>query len=136
MSDFDLLVVGRPSVDVMFSGLKEWPALGNDVEADGLGVSAGTAFNTPAAASRLGLRVAFVATIGNDAWSDLIHAEWASEDLPEDFLLVEERPLPGVQGARDLVRPSGERLLVLAVAAPVRDEPAVAVVVHRDRDPR
>ena len=98
-SGFDLLVVGRPSVDVMFSGLKAWPALGHEVEAQGLGVSAGTAFNTPAAAARLGLRVALVATIGDDAWSRLIHAEWTSEGLPEDFLVVEDRPLPSVSVA-------------------------------------
>ena len=28
MSGFDLLDAGRPSVDVMFSGSKEWPVLG------------------------------------------------------------------------------------------------------------
>ena len=50
---FDLVVVGRPSVDVMFSGLHEWPALGKDIESDGLGVCAGTSFNTPAAANRI-----------------------------------------------------------------------------------
>lgn len=99
MSAFDLLVVGRPSVDVMFSGLQEWPVLGKDIEADGLGISAGTAFNTPAAANRLGLRVAFVATIGDDLWSRMIRAEWTKEGLPDDFLVVEDRPLPGVSVA-------------------------------------
>ena len=54
---FDLLGVGHPSVDLMFSGLDTWPELGRDIDAGGLGVSAGTSFNTPAAANRLGLRV-------------------------------------------------------------------------------
>lgn len=96
---FDLLAVGRPSVDVVFTGLGEWPSLGKDVEADGLGVCAGTSFNTPAAANRLGLRVAYVATIGNDVWSRMIADEFRAEELPEDFLRVEERPLPGVSVA-------------------------------------
>ena len=52
---FDLFVVGRPSIDVMFSGLHGWPQLGNDIESDGLGWCAGTSFNTPAAANRIGL---------------------------------------------------------------------------------
>jgi sugar/nucleoside kinase (ribokinase family) len=99
MSAFDLFVVGRPSVDVMFSGLEAWPEVGKDIEADGLGVSAGTAFNTPAAANRLGLRVAFVATIGDDLWSRMIAAEWANEGLPDDFLVVEDHPLPAVSVA-------------------------------------
>jgi sugar/nucleoside kinase (ribokinase family) len=96
---FDLLVVGRPSVDVMFAGLPEWPALGKDVECDGFGVCAGTAFNTPAAANRIGLRVAYVATLGNDRWSRIIREEFDAEGLPSDFLEIEERPLPGVSVA-------------------------------------
>ncbi|MBI3647701.1 MAG: carbohydrate kinase family protein [Actinobacteria bacterium] len=99
---FDLLVAGRPSVDVMFSGLHEWPALGKDIEADGLGVCAGTSFNTPAAANRIGLRVAYVATIGNDVWSRIIRDEFEAERLPTDFLEVEGRPLPGISVALNL----------------------------------
>ncbi len=99
---FDLLVVGRPSVDVMFSGLPEWPALGNDVEAEGLGVCAGTSFNTPAVANRIGLRVAYVATVGDDVWSRMIRDEFEAERLLTDFLEVEDRPLPGVSVALNL----------------------------------
>jgi sugar/nucleoside kinase (ribokinase family) len=99
---FDLLVAGRPSVDVMFSGLQEWPALGKDIEADGLGVCAGTSFNTPAAANRIGLRVAYVATVGNDVWSRMIRDEFEAEGLPTDFLQVEDRPLPGISVALNL----------------------------------
>jgi sugar/nucleoside kinase (ribokinase family) len=51
---FDLVVAGRPSLDLIFSGLHEWPALGKDIES-GLGVCAGTSFNTPAAANRIGM---------------------------------------------------------------------------------
>jgi sugar/nucleoside kinase (ribokinase family) len=72
---FDLVAAGRPSLDVIFSGLHEWPALGKDIESDGLGVCAGRSFNTPAAANRIGMRVAYVATVGNDPWSRLIRVE-------------------------------------------------------------
>ncbi|HET9724302.1 MAG TPA: carbohydrate kinase family protein, partial [Actinomycetota bacterium] len=99
MTDWDLLVAGRPSVDVMFSGLEAWPALGRDVVADGLGVCAGTSFNTPAAAHRLGLRVAYVAMVGNDRWSRVVRDEWELEGLPTDFLEVEDRPMPFVSVA-------------------------------------
>jgi sugar/nucleoside kinase (ribokinase family) len=99
---FDLLVSGRPSVDLMFSGLHEWPALGKDIEADGLGVCAGTSFNTPAAANRIGLRVAYVATLGNDMWSRMIRGEFDAEGLPTDYLEVEEQPLPGISVAFNL----------------------------------
>ena len=56
----------------MFSGLPQWPELGRDLDAGGLGVCAGASFNTPAAANRLGLRVGYIALIGNDLWSRLI----------------------------------------------------------------
>jgi sugar/nucleoside kinase (ribokinase family) len=96
VSAYDLFVVGRPSVDVMFAGLEQWPRLGNDVDADALGVCAGTSFNTPAAANRIGLRVAYVAEIGNDVWSRMIHDEFEAEGLSTEFLVAEDRPLPAV----------------------------------------
>jgi sugar/nucleoside kinase (ribokinase family) len=102
VSAWDLLVVGRPTVDVMFAGLPEWPALGKDVDADGFGLCAGTTFNTPAAANRLGLRVAYVATLGNDTLSRLILEEFESEGLPTDFVEIEDRPLPAISVALNL----------------------------------
>jgi sugar/nucleoside kinase (ribokinase family) len=96
---FDLMVVGRASVDVIFSGLPEWPALGKDIESGDLGVCAGTSFNTPAAANRIGMRVGYVATLGNDAWSRLIRGEFAAEGLADDFLEILDRPLPAVSVA-------------------------------------
>lgn len=99
---FDLLVAGRASVDVIFTGLERWPALGEDIETDGLGVCAGTSFNLPAAANRIGLRVGFITTIGNDIWSRMIHEEFDAEGLPTDFLEVQDRPLPGVSVALNL----------------------------------
>ena len=96
---FDLMVAGSPSVDVIFSGLPEWPALGQDIESGHLGVCAGTSFNTPAAANRIGMRVAYVATVGNDPWSRLIRDEFGAEGLATDFLEIQDRPLPAVSVA-------------------------------------
>jgi sugar/nucleoside kinase (ribokinase family) len=91
--EFDLLAVGRPSVDVIFSGLSEWPRLGLDVDAAGLDACAGTSFNTPAAAHRLGLRVGYVALVGSDSWSQVVLREFDAEGLPTDFLRVADHPL-------------------------------------------
>jgi sugar/nucleoside kinase (ribokinase family) len=96
---FDIFISGRPSVDVMFSHLVEWPALGKDVDAGGLGVCAGTSFNTPAAANRLGMRVAYAAAIGSDVWSGLVREEFRTEGLPTQFLHVVDRPLPFISVA-------------------------------------
>ena len=102
MSAYDLFIVGRPSVDVMFSELEQWPELGNDIEAAGLGVCAGTSFNTPAAANRIGLRVAYVAEIGNDVWSAMISDEFEAESLPTEFLARHDTPLPAVSVALNM----------------------------------
>ncbi|MFL5768408.1 MAG: carbohydrate kinase family protein [Actinomycetota bacterium] len=96
---FDLLGVGHPSVDLMFSGLQTWPELGRDVDAGNLGVSAGTSFNTPAAANRLGLRVGYISIVGNDVWSGLTREEYEKESLPTDLLRVVDRPMPFVSVA-------------------------------------
>src|SRR5258708_3053320 len=93
------MVAGRPSLDVIFSGLPEWPALGRDIESGQLGVCAGTSFNTPAAVNRMGMRVAYVATVGNDPWSRLIRDEFGAEGLSTDFLEMQDRPLPGISVA-------------------------------------
>jgi sugar/nucleoside kinase (ribokinase family) len=83
----------------MFSGLGSWPELGRDVEASGLGVCAGTSFNTPAAANRLGMRVGYIAMVGDDRWSRIVRDEWEAEGLPTDFLRVEHRSMPFVSVA-------------------------------------
>jgi sugar/nucleoside kinase (ribokinase family) len=135
-SVFDVFVTGRPSADVMFSGLGEWPALGRDIDAAGLGVCAGTSFNTPAAANRLGMRVAYAAEVGDDVWSRLVLSEFEAERLPKDFLLVAERPLPFVSVALNL---DGDRGFVTYYAPdPVDDErlAAHAVDVLRSIDAR
>jgi sugar/nucleoside kinase (ribokinase family) len=97
--EFDVLAVGRPSVDVIFSGLSEWPRLGLDVDAAGLAACAGTSFNTPAAAHRLGLRVGYIALVGNDPWSQIVLREFDAEGLPTEFLQVADHPLPFVSVA-------------------------------------
>jgi sugar/nucleoside kinase (ribokinase family) len=96
---FDMLVAGHPSLDIMFSGLQQWPELGRDVDAAGAGVCAGTSFNTPAAANRLGLRVGYISMIGDDVWSRLVREEFDAEQLPTDFLRMVDRPLPFVSVA-------------------------------------
>jgi len=96
---YDLLVVGRPTCDVIFTGMSKWPEPGRENYASGLNVSAGGAFNFSAAASRLGLSVAFGGLIGNDVWSRYVREQFAGEGVSTEFLQVIERPLPAVSVA-------------------------------------
>jgi sugar/nucleoside kinase (ribokinase family) len=99
---WDVLVIGHPSIDIMFAGLPEWPQVGKDVWAERFGICAGTSFNTPAAANRLGLRVGYISMVGNDLWSRMVRDEYEAERLPTDFLLVRDRPMPFVSVAMNL----------------------------------
>ena len=93
---YDVLVIGRPTCDVIFTGLSNWPEPGRENYASGLKVSAGGAFNFSAAASRLGLSVAFAGLIGNDVWSRFVREQFAGEGVSTEFLYVIDRPLPAV----------------------------------------
>ncbi|MDQ3766050.1 MAG: carbohydrate kinase family protein [Actinomycetota bacterium] len=96
---YDVLVVGRPTCDVIFTGLSKWPEPGRENYASGLKVSAGGAFNFSAAASRLGLSVAFGGLLGNDVWSRFVREQFAGEGVSTEFLHVIDRPLPAVSVA-------------------------------------
>lgn len=96
---YDLLVAGRPSVDLIFADLVAWPALGADIHSKRLEVTAGASFNTPAAGNRLGMKVAYVSTVGDDLWGRTIQAEMLREGLSMEFLRVAQQPLPAVSAA-------------------------------------
>jgi sugar/nucleoside kinase (ribokinase family) len=92
---YDVVVPGRPSCDLIFSSLAEWPALGREVYADGFSVHAGAHLNTAAALARLGLSVAFVATVGDDRWGELVLEELRAEGLSDAYVRVlAEAPTP------------------------------------------
>lgn len=93
---YDVLVIGRPSCDLVFTGLPSWPSVGRETFARDLTVSAGGAFNAVAALQRLTLRPGLVGIIGNDPWSQLCLAAIRSEGVSTDLLLVLDRPLPSV----------------------------------------
>jgi sugar/nucleoside kinase (ribokinase family) len=87
---FDVVVPGRPSCDLVFSSLREWPRLGREVYADAVSVHAGAHFNTAAALTRLGLRVAFVAVVGPDPFGDVVLRDLRAEGLSDEYVRVLE----------------------------------------------
>jgi sugar/nucleoside kinase (ribokinase family) len=93
---YDVLVIGRPSCDLIFTDLSGWPNVGQELFAQGLTVSAGGAFNVVAALHRLGLRPGLVGIIGSDSWSQLCLNAIRAEGVPTDLLLMLDRPLPSV----------------------------------------
>jgi len=95
-STFEVLVVGRPSWDLVFTSLPGWPILGREIFAQGLSVSPGGTFNGVAALARLGVHVGMIGTVGNDEWSQLSLAAMRSEHVSTELMAVLDQPMPAV----------------------------------------
>jgi sugar/nucleoside kinase (ribokinase family) len=93
---YDVLVVGRPSFDLIFTGLPAWPALGREVFSRDLTISAGGTFNVVAALHRLGLRVGMIGTVGNDIWSRQAFDVMKEEGVATELMQVLDHPLPAL----------------------------------------
>ena len=90
--NYDVLVVGRPFFDMIFTGLPKMPVLGEETFASGLEIAAGGSFITAESMRRLGLRVGLAAQLGDDLFSRFIRAEIVKSGLRED--LLDERKGP------------------------------------------
>ena len=92
---YDVLVVGRSLFcDVIFTGLPELPALGREVYARNLTITAGGALSTAVALKRLGLEPGLVAELGDDPFSHFIVHQIESEGVDTTFLVQHPGPLP------------------------------------------
>ena len=123
---FDVLVVGSPCVDLVFSGLPHWPVLGQEIYVSHFALSAGAIFNVTATLSRLGLRVGLLCEVGNDLFSRYILDEIEHAGISRELIFVRDYPLRSVsiclpyQGergfvsyadaSRDGIGPAGEQL--------------------------
>ncbi len=93
---YDVLVIGRPSCDLVFTGLPRWPNVGQEIIAQGLTVAAGGAFNVVAALHRLGFRSGLAGIVGTDPWSERSLDAIRAEGVPTELLLTLDRPLPSI----------------------------------------
>lgn len=95
-SQFDVLVIGSPCVDIVFGGMPHWPILGQEMYVSNFAISAGAGFNTAATLSRLGLRVGLLCELGNDFFSRFILDEMEKSGICHDFVLTRDYPLRSV----------------------------------------
>lgn len=93
---FDVLVIGSPCVDLVFSGLPHWPVLGQEMYVPGFAISVGAIFNTAATLSRLGLRVGLLCEVGNDLFSRYMLEEIERAGISRELIFVRDYPLRAV----------------------------------------
>ncbi len=91
-STFDVIVVGNYSVDLIFTGMPEFPQLGKDVVGSDFKMTPGEAFIPAVAMHRLGLKVGWATDFGNDDFSQFALKSARAEGLDESLFVFHDRP--------------------------------------------
>jgi len=90
---FDVLVEGRPSVDLTFLGLKEMPHPGEEVRVSGFAMNPGASFINVHALTKLGLRTGFITDLGNDFFSRYVAEQMRVHGMDDTFVSYQDRDL-------------------------------------------
>lgn len=90
MARYDVVVIGDYYVDLIFTGLPQFPALGKEIIGTGFEMIPGGAYNASVAMQRLGLKVGWAADFGDDGFSRFALERARAEGL-DDALFVRHR---------------------------------------------
>jgi sugar/nucleoside kinase (ribokinase family) len=91
--NFDILIPGSYFCDVVFTGLPSLPLLGQELYSTGLDIVLGGTLNSVLALHRLGVRVGWVAALGNDFFSQYVEQQLSTERLATPLLRRLDAPL-------------------------------------------
>jgi sugar/nucleoside kinase (ribokinase family) len=98
-SNYDVIVVGSYTVDLIFSGLAELPELGKDVLSTAFQMTPGEASISAISMHRLGIKVGWAADFGNDDFSRFALKFVREEGLDESLFVHHNRPLRRITAA-------------------------------------
>ena len=91
-SSFDVIVVGNYSVDLIFTGMSEFPQLGKDVVSSEFKMTPGEAYIAAVCMHRLGINIGWAADFGNDDFSRFALNCAREEGLDESLFVMHDRP--------------------------------------------
>src|SRR4030042_5703392 len=91
-SMYDVIVVGNYSVDLIFTGMSEFPQLGKDVVSTEFKMTPGEAFISAVSMHRLGIKVGWAADFGNDDFSLFGLNCVREEGLDESLFVIHDCP--------------------------------------------
>jgi len=89
--NFDVIVVGSYSVDLIFSGLGELPQIGKDVVGTDFKMTPGDAYISAVSMHRLGINVGWAADFGNDDFSRFALNNARDEGLNESLFVIHDK---------------------------------------------
>jgi sugar/nucleoside kinase (ribokinase family) len=98
-SNFDVIVVGSYTVDLIFSGLTELPELGKDILSTAFQMTPGEASISAISMHRLGIKVGWAADFGNDEFSRFALKFARDEGMDETLFVHHDRPLRRITAA-------------------------------------
>lgn len=96
---FDIIVAGSYSLDLIFSGMIEFPQLGKDTFSTGFAMTPGESFITAVGLHRLGVKVGWAADFGNDDFSHFALRCAREEGLDETLFVIHDRPYRRISAA-------------------------------------
>jgi sugar/nucleoside kinase (ribokinase family) len=99
MPRYDVIILGGYFVDLIFSGLPQFPVLGKEIVGSGFEMLPGGAYNAALAMHRLGLKVAWAADFGDDDFSRFTLERARAEGLNDALFVHHRRPLRRITAA-------------------------------------
>jgi sugar/nucleoside kinase (ribokinase family) len=90
--NYDVIVVGDYSIDLIFTGMPGLPELGKDTLASDFDMIPGEAYTTAVVLHRLGIKVGWAANFGNDIFSQTAINRSAMEGLDQSLFIIHKKP--------------------------------------------
>lgn len=89
---YDVMVVGDYTIDMIFTGLDGFPALGKEIIGSGFAMLPGETYNAAIAMHRLGIKVGWAGDFGNDDFSRQALKQVRAEGLDDALFVRHKRP--------------------------------------------
>jgi len=104
---YDVLCTGIICCDLIFAKLDKFPELGKEMMCEDFMIKAGGAANTPVALTRLGMKTAYVTTIGGDAAGNIIYDYLKKTGLDMSSVIYDEKMRTNVSAVLSIGRERG-----------------------------